>query len=57
MAKARVSLRKQSQKVKPGGGSKRARPGDLRRGLWIYAVAYLILTGLVAALMLLKLSA
>ena len=40
-----------------GGGSARARPADLRRGLWITAVAYLILTGLVAALMLLKLSA
>ena len=40
-----------------GGGSPRARPADMRRGLWIYAVAYLILTGLVAALLLLKLSA
>ncbi len=40
-----------------GGGSPRARPGDMRRGLWVFAVAYLILTGLVAAYFLFKLSA
>ena len=40
-----------------GGGSPRARPADLRRGLWVTAVAYLILTGLVAAYFLFKLSA
>lgn len=40
-----------------GGGSARAGPADIRRGLWVYAVAYLLLTGLVAALMLIKLTA
>ncbi len=40
-----------------GDGSARAMPADLRRGLWLTAVAYLILVGLVAAMAAIKLSA
>jgi adenosylcobinamide-phosphate synthase len=39
-----------------GGGTARATARDIRRGLWLYAVAYLILIGIVAAILMLKLS-
>jgi adenosylcobinamide-phosphate synthase len=40
-----------------GGGSARATVRDIRRGLWLSAVAYLILIGVIAAILLIKLSA